>query len=81
MAGISTGPEAARASALKRRENGSCALRVTAEDISLDAGRERGAGRDLLDHTSDACRFAFKMRLFALHDETFSLGVSRECRK
>jgi hypothetical protein len=27
------------------------------------------------------CRFAFKMRLFALHDETFSLGVSRKCRK
>jgi hypothetical protein len=27
------------------------------------------------------CRFAFKTRLLAFHDETFPLGVPSECRK
>jgi hypothetical protein len=27
------------------------------------------------------CRFAFKTRLFARHEETFPLGVPSECRK
>jgi len=30
---------------------------------------------------SPGCRFAFKRRLFTLHNETLSLGVSSDCRK
>jgi Type IV secretion-system coupling protein DNA-binding domain len=33
------------------------------------------------DADAQTCRFAFKVGLFALHDETFSLGVPSECRK
>jgi hypothetical protein len=43
-----------RSEFVMRSKAGSHALRVTAEDISLDAGPGREAGRALLDHTSDA---------------------------